>query len=564
MFSEYRNQLDLGRGQDLPTPETLRGEIMFNLSAEGMRLGAEVLSRFPNEADSWDLMMRHINPNDGWIRKASRLLLESIWKTFGTILRTRKPEYLEDVARIISVNSNTALLDEADPEKYMASFSGPNLRWESLGIVCSYFANGALGTPENDPYIAGHRGPFTNCRDAAKLFRDLAKMCRRLSSDDYPNTLTIFMTYKIMILDSIIIGDASLIVWRQIGELAALMTSLGLHREAEYDGRKPDITSEVRRGIFAVVFNIDKVIGTFTGRPPMLSRRYCSTPLPLDLSDEALLSNEQEMAAAAARLDANGWNRDNKIYSKTVLRARTMFAFVRDGILELALGPTGPSAIALAMELKERTITQFQQLPNILMYDTRDFADFELSIPVLYARALVRLEYLQNMFLLQRWLIKSGQSNGQEILDISNEMLYISLAYWKHKDRFTGVHSDFEWIIMSYGVPASGILAIELLKQTTVAPSVDNLTLPRSETIQNLSLLVASLDWVKSNAPNANLCHRIKEIIGRVLDQVLEPPSNPPGADANGLSFGLDLPTDFLNFEDFSNFDLMDTFDWVG
>ena len=70
----------------------------------------------------------------------------------------------------------------------------------------------------------------------------------------------------------------------------------------------------------------------------MMSGRYTSTPLPLDLSDEVLLAGEPLLSNAVASLDSNGWNTENCIYSTTILRARTSFAFIRDEILALALG----------------------------------------------------------------------------------------------------------------------------------------------------------------------------------------------------------------------------------
>ena len=81
----------------------------------------------------------------------------------------------------------------------------------------------------------------------------------------------------------------------------------------------------------------------------MLSRRYSSTPLPLDLSDEALLSGQPIPPNAAALLDADGWNTTGQIYSTTILRARTMFAFIRDEILEIALGSMTDQAAERAM-----------------------------------------------------------------------------------------------------------------------------------------------------------------------------------------------------------------------
>lgn len=94
----------------------------------------------------------------------------------------------------------------------------------------------------------------------------------------------------------------------------------------------------MRRRLFAAIFVHDKVTATFTGRPPFLSRRFSSTPLPLDISDEMLLtSSDMPGGFDSLHVDEHGWNTDRKIYSTTSLRARALMAFVRDEILEIAL-----------------------------------------------------------------------------------------------------------------------------------------------------------------------------------------------------------------------------------
>ena len=118
-----------------------------------------------------------------------------------------------------------------------------------------------------------------------------------------------------------------------------MLTFLGLHAERPPTHYKPTLCSENKRRLFAYCFNIDKVIVAFTGRPPLLSGRYCSTPLPLDLSDEDLLGDEESLAKAVEELDENGWNTRGKVYPSTLLRARVISSFIQDEILEIALNP---------------------------------------------------------------------------------------------------------------------------------------------------------------------------------------------------------------------------------
>lgn len=118
---------------------------------------------------------------------------------------------------------------------------------------------------------------------------------------------------------------------------------------------------------------------------------------------------------------------------------------------------------------------------------------------------------------------------------------------------------------MYHAVPASGILCVELLKQQRDATCP--LTLPRSDSIQDLIMFVSFLHWVKPGAPNYDLCQKIGEIVGRVLNRVLETPTatnvNFPTTTMTptpplDLSFNADL----REFDDYAMFDLLDTYDW--
>jgi hypothetical protein len=101
--------------------------------------------------------------------------------------------------------------------------------------------------------------------------------------------------------------------------------------------------------MFCQIFNVDKVVASFTGRPPLLSRRYASTPLPLDLSDEVLLCGPERIKEAVAGLDEGGWNQDGCLYSTTILRGRYLLSSIRDEIFEIALGhlPTSTERLQL-------------------------------------------------------------------------------------------------------------------------------------------------------------------------------------------------------------------------
>lgn len=116
--------------------------------------------------------------------------------------------------------------------------------------------------------------------------------------------------------------------------------------------------------------------------------------------------------------------------------------------------------------------------------------------------------------------------------------------------------------IMCYGIPSAGIICVELLNQME-SPHISHCYLPRSEVIQNLSLLVGFLDWVRPTAANAELCGRMQQIIKRTLDKILDAPtrSNASPSITNAASM---LMTDVeYGSTVLDDLDWLNTIDWT-
>ncbi|KAF5867078.1 hypothetical protein ETB97_003998 [Aspergillus alliaceus] len=573
VFMEHRDHFDvenaLKASSDKDAQESSQPRLHhhdLHTSSQLLQIGTQVLLDVPDERSCKILFLKHINPNDGWIRLAGHILSDMMWSSFRTTLNGRHKEQLTDLSRLIFKNSMTPLVPTDNPDQWLKSFAGSNLRWESLGILFTYWAFGAISSSPESDILSQYREKREYITDLKQLmvhFKNCAllciELCRQCSS---VNALTVYLMYKHNILESIISGDKSLKCWRQHGELIAVTTCIGIHRESNQDSQKVTLQREMNRRVCAAVFNIDKVLSAFTGRPPLLNRLHTSTKLPLDISDDVLLS--AKLQESVAKLDDNGWNQNGHIYSTTILRARTLFAKIREEILEITLDFASQSALERALALKNETLSVYEQLPASITYSASDIEKLDAPGDDLYARILTRLEFLLNNFLLERLLTRNSIVHAQQdITDVSREMLELTLIFWRNQSYFTGLHSDFEWLVMSYAVPSSGILCLELLRQTNHS-EIDSSRLPRSEVIQNLSLLVGFLDWLRPTTSSRDLNLFITRILRRVLDRILDTPPRigdllpepHPFLDPflqNGAYEGPDYHNEFLN-----------TFDWVG
>jgi hypothetical protein len=58
-----------------------------------------------------------------------------------------------------------------------------------------------------------------------------------------------------------------------------------------------------------------------------------------------------------------------------------------------------------------------------------------------------RLDYLRIHFLLERLSVEQGHESKQALLDISREIVDLTVFIWLHRDRTTGRHHDFDYIV---------------------------------------------------------------------------------------------------------------------
>lgn len=82
----------------------------------------------------------------------------------------------------------------------------------------------------------------------------------------------------------------------------------------------------------------DKNQASLNGTPPMLSARYCTIRLPLDISCEDLFLPQPELAKLVTGLDINGWDGPEKVHRATFHRALQILSELREEILEVSLG----------------------------------------------------------------------------------------------------------------------------------------------------------------------------------------------------------------------------------
>ena len=140
-----------------------------------------------------------------------------------------------------------------------------------------------------------------------------------------------------------------------------------------------------------------------------------------------------------------------------------------------------------------------------------------------FETVIVYLDVVYNEFLLQRTLVRRIRASSEALVRISRLLLTTVLAVVNNRSQCGTAGCDAAWIVVLYGLPAAGVLALELLQQTQNRAQTTK-DFPRSEVIQNLSVFVSCLGWIHNEADgNYHLCIQARNMTQRILDRVLSP-----------------------------------------
>ncbi|PKX93881.1 transcription factor domain-containing protein [Aspergillus novofumigatus IBT 16806] len=176
-------------------------------------------------------------------------------------------------------------------------YTGSCLRLEILGVVYALAGRASqfgLGRPKNKLLSSRFARRMLAASDTA------LETCKYLSP---VNDLTLWLLHENLLLSTLVLGHSNFLL-------------------------------ESRRRLFAAVYQLDKSIATFLGRPPRISWRHSDCRLPLDISDEALTGSR---ALAQRSVTAEGWS-CHAVYQRSAwIRLRFLISTFREEILELSL-----------------------------------------------------------------------------------------------------------------------------------------------------------------------------------------------------------------------------------
>ncbi|KAI1099833.1 hypothetical protein F4804DRAFT_68203 [Jackrogersella minutella] len=453
--------------------------------------------------------------------------LWGLWPHHGDVLREQNPEKIHRLCGLVWRNTQTPLTfnKSTTAAQWARSATGPNLRWEVIGLIAA-IAGQCASTPEPlNRYSKTHK--FTQ-PSFPRQMSEISEACLSFCRDcDALGDMFTWLLMENFCLTAKIKGETGHASYTQCGEIVAAVVAMGLHQGVKAEDKLPFFLSEMRKRLFAQTYSADIGISTFLGRPPRISHRYCKFQSPLDLTVSQLVLEGDELALALASLDDNGFNTTGRIHRVTWMKTWQGFSPQREDILDLALAPYTREEILLRAEsIQNKSDRHMEGLPSFIR-DIRDGPmETEGKTPTeIMFMIVIRQAFRSNDLLLQRVLIRKAGESSERLIHIARSILKDILLMSQRHDLGMLFQTDIASLLAVQGLRSAGVIAVELLKQEQLPVYPKEPLLPRSQTIQDLAIFAARLGAIDPSDGSYSICDQGRKVITHILDKILSPPN---------------------------------------
>ncbi|CAI7606503.1 unnamed protein product [Penicillium glandicola] len=457
----------------------------------------------------------------------------------------------------VTIIQNTSEIFEVPPatqgRDFHTLFTGPAIRLEIIGLLCALAGRARYLGLASDRFDNDRTSRSQYAHKMLAASEAALHICKILTP---LNDLTVWLVHEILLLSDIVHGDSSPACWKRLGELSTDIFALGLHRDSKPSSNIPEFLLESRRRQFAAAYQLDKSIATFLGRPPRIPWRYADCRMPLDISDEALATDDMILNYPHDHIDENGWNIRGVVQRSSWIRVRFIISTFRDEILEVSLQNVTPEMENMLKNISQRCHLAWDSLPNWLRY-TPQCWDQNLHVAVCLMMIISYLAYLYNDFLIQRLIAgKTNPRGNAALLSVSADILSTVLTLGMQREQMIDLRPDFAWTVLLYGFPSASLLikALQHQKRTGEPFLYEG---SRSALIRNLSVFISHLESiVRPDNANYALFQRASQLFSRIIDEILEPQSILPDENlGDSSSFDFDPMIEVDGLDLFNNMD---------
>ncbi|KAI1110575.1 hypothetical protein F5Y14DRAFT_358060 [Nemania sp. NC0429] len=459
--------------------------------------------------------------------------LMKLWANHADTLKKGNPEKLRRLSELLWRNTLTtiAVREDMDYKEWAYQATGMNIRWEVIGLIAVLIGQCATMLSRSDLLLTQHNvSKPVLARKMNEIVSTCLSFCRDCEALDDP---FVWLLGESSILTTAIKGDGSYAAYNEVGEFINAVVSMGLHVNVKRGRpRIPFFLEQIRTRTVIGAYASEIGAASYLGRPPRLSYRYCNLVPPMDIPDIQLIASEDEIPRIMASFDENGFGTTGKVSRATVIKAWLALGTKREDVLDLALGRySREEVLRRANEIEKQSTEYWDNLPEFIRNITDDPGDYS-EVGVKRRRpmeTLLKINLKQgfraNELLLQRVLIRRTGASWDRLVEVASSVFQDILQVVKRRDLASILQSDISAMLAIQGLRSAAVIAVELLKQEQLPNHPKNPLLPRSRTIQDLSVFAARLGDVDPSDGSFTVCDQGRKVVTRILDKILSPPN---------------------------------------
>jgi hypothetical protein len=208
----------------LPPSESLQSQTFLMLAtgdspncSPRVELGVKVLRALPDKNTCNFLLEWYYEKCHEYVgyKHSTMSCAKSVWQTYDSFLtEPRTAENMQHVSAILCRNSKTILEEPSSSDdlysRWLDSFCGSNMRWETVGFLFTGLVQATLSLPERDAFFCTQKGERRDRKSFAVEMKDCLQACIMLSNwMDLINLPMVTLLAKNLILQTVISGDTS-------------------------------------------------------------------------------------------------------------------------------------------------------------------------------------------------------------------------------------------------------------------------------------------------------------------------------------------------------------------
>jgi hypothetical protein len=294
-----------------------------------------------------------------------------------------------------------------------------------------------------------------------QVYRDRVVQCLALA--DYtkcvPYTIETLLHY--LAIEYLNVTDSPTSVWILLGITVQIAFRMGYHRDGSHSSHLSPFQAEMRRRVWAIIFQLDSAAAGQYGLPRMINACKADTAEPRDLSDDALSPEMTELPPS--RTDPGPSS-----IQFLVMKNRLMSTF--NLVIDLISSPTQVISYSEVMKLDKILNEQFTSMPAALHMRSmsRQLTD---TSDVILNRMFLALSFHKSSCILHREYMLIGRSDHRYLysrrscIDAALEIQHIQASLHEESQPGRRLYHDrwkYSALVKHIFLLATTILCVDL------------------------------------------------------------------------------------------------------